>query len=93
MSEPELVESDPKPARVSQSPDRPYHVGDPLPNAMTCTELMRALNLKEATFYAYQKAGKFKRFEFRRPVSYAKRYSGALVTQYLLQAPFLAGKK
>lgn len=68
-----------------QPADRPLHVGDPLPNALGAEELMRALNLKSATFYAYQKAGKFKRFEFRRPVSYAKRYSGALVKQYLEQ--------
>lgn len=72
-----------KPTLRSQEPDRPYHVGEPLPNAMGCGELMRALNLRPGTFYAFQKAGKFKRFEFRRPVGRKKRYSGELVTRYL----------
>ena len=93
MNEPVVAEADLKPVRSSHPPDTPYHVGEPLPNALTGSELMRALNLKESTFYAYQKAGKLKRFEFLRPVSYAKRYSGALVTQYLTQTPRVAGKK
>jgi len=46
-------------------------------------ELRRALRLASSTFYAYQKEGRLKRFEFRRPVSPLKRYSGALVSRYL----------
>ncbi len=83
MTQPETVTDSLKPTGVSQEPARPYHVGEPLPNAMGCGELMRALNLKPATFYAFQKAGKLKRFEFRRPVGRKKRYSGELVTRYL----------
>ncbi len=63
----------------------PAHVGDPLPNALTASDLMRALNLGAATFFRYQKAGKFKRFEFRRAIGH-KRYSGVLVQRYLDQS-------
>ena len=87
MSEPVETTSAGSAPLPTQSADRPGHVGEPLPNALGSGELMRALNLKAPTFYAYQKAGKFKRFEFRRPVSHAKRYSGALVKQYLENAP------
>jgi len=83
MSEPETIAATERTSPVSHGPDRPYHVGDPIPNALGCSELRRVLNLTEGTFWAYQKAGKFKRFEFRRPVSYSKRYSGALVKRYL----------
>lgn len=83
MNEPDATAADTRPVRQSQSADRPYHVGEPLPNAMGPGELRRALNLTEPTFYAFQKAGKFKRFEFRRSVSPTKRYSGALVKRYL----------
>lgn len=70
-------------SRSKPSKARPYVVGETLPAAMGPGELRRALNLAIPTFYAYQKAGKLKRFEFRRPVSIQKRYSGALVTRYL----------
>jgi hypothetical protein len=84
MTEPESLAVDLKPLASGHAPARPYNVvGEPLPNAMGCGELMRALNLKPATFYAFQKAGKLKRFEFRRPVGRKKRYSGELVTRYL----------
>jgi hypothetical protein len=92
MSEPVLEIPAESASLPRQTADRPLHVGDPLPNALGASELMRALNLKRATFYAYMKAGRLKRFEFRRPVSYAKRYSGALVQQYLHNDP-LSGKK
>ena len=84
MSEPERIQTDPLPILGRQSADR-YHVGDPIPNALGSGELMRVLNLTEPTFYIYQKAGKLKRFEFRRPVG-SKKYSGALVKRYLDQA-------
>ena len=84
MSEIEVTPADSQPVPARQSADRPYHVGDPIPNALGSGELMRVLNLTEPTFYAYQKAGKLKRFEFRRPVG-TKRYSGALVKRYLDQ--------
>jgi hypothetical protein len=84
MSEPLETATEPVPAPPRPSDKRAY-VGDPLPNAMGADELMRVLNLKPATFYNYQKAGKLKRFEFRRPVSHTKRYSGALVKRYLEQ--------
>ena len=65
--------------------ERPYTVHDALPKAMGPKELRRALNLGASTFYRYQKAGKLKRFEFRRPVSTEKRYSGYLVARHLDQ--------
>ena len=86
MSEMEVATPDTRPLKPRQSADRPYHVGDPIPNALSAGELMRVLNLNEGAFYVYQKDGKFKRFEFKRPVSYSKRYSGALVKRYLDQA-------
>jgi hypothetical protein len=87
MTEPVGLLEDQKPSAVIHEPARPYHVGEPLPNAMGAGELMRALNLRPATFYAFQKAGKLKRFEFRRPVGRKKRYSGELVTRYLKNSP------
>lgn len=63
-------------------PDKLFHVGDPLPNTMSATELMQALNLKPWVFFKHQRAGKFKRFEFKRPIGH-KRYSGRLVAAYL----------
>ncbi len=83
MNAPAELTADQKPLAASHEPARPYHVGEPLPNALGAGELMRALNLRPATFYAFQKAGKLKRFEFRRPVGRKKRYSGELVTRYL----------
>lgn len=62
--------------------DRRVHVGDPLPNTMSANELMQALNLKPWVFFKHQRAGKFKRFEFKRPIGH-KRYSGRLVAAYL----------
>ncbi len=84
MSEPQTTpQADPSPP-ARQSAVKPYHVGEPIPNALGSGELMRVLNLTEPTFYAYQKEGKLKRFEFRRPVG-TKRYSGKLVKRYLDQ--------
>ena len=79
------ADATPEPAEMSvrSLTDRPYTVRDELPKAMGPGELRRALNLGASTFYRYQQTGKLKRFEFRRPVSAEKRYSGALVTRYL----------
>ena len=74
---------DPGGVSVRSLTDRPYTVSDDLPKAMGPADLRRALNLGASTFYRYQQAGKLKRFEFRRPVSTEKRYSGALVKRYL----------
>jgi len=70
---------------AARADNQPYRVHDDLPKAMGPGELRRALNLGASTFYRYQQAGKLKRFEFRRPVSAEKRYSGALVKRYLEQ--------
>lgn len=64
------------------APDKVFHVGDPIPNALSANDLMQVLNLKAWVFFKQQRAGKFKRFEFKRPVSH-KRYSGRLVAAYL----------
>lgn len=53
-------------------------------NTMSATELMDVLNLKPWVFFKHQRAGKFKRFEFKRPIGH-KRYSGRLVAAYLEQ--------
>lgn len=85
MSEPLETTTTPRLDLGRQSADRPGYVGEPMPNALGAEGLMRVLNLTPSTFYAYQKAGRLKRFEFRRPVSPTKRYSGALVKRYLEQ--------
>lgn len=59
-----------------------YRVGDPLPAAMGPGELMRALNMRRSQFHDFQRQGKFKRFEFARPIG-IKRYSGKKVSTYL----------
>lgn len=81
MDTTDVVEPSQKPAPVRQSA-APFCVGDPIPTTLGSGDLARVLNLPEPTFYQYQKEGKFKRFEFRRPFG-AKKYSGALVKRFL----------
>lgn len=59
-----------------------WPLGEPLPALLTSAELMRVLRMRPATFYAYKKAGQFKRFETKVPMGRAI-YSGAVVQQYL----------
>ena len=96
MTEPQLTETVPvdaplKPRRTRPKKQRiypkldktPFNVGDPLPNMLSTRELMRALNVNENTFDDLERAGKFKQFEFRKPIQKKRRYSGVLVTRYL----------
>jgi hypothetical protein len=58
--------------------------------AMTPRELRDALRLAESTFYAYQAAGKFDRFELKPRIG-PRRYSRKLVQQYLDGEPSARG--
>src|SRR3954468_4523244 len=41
-----------------------------IPTTMSAGELMQALNLKPWVFFKHQRAGKCKRFEFKRPIGH-----------------------
>ena len=59
-----------------------HRVGDPLPAAMGVPELAQVFGICLQTCYNWIQDGKFKRFEFRRPIG-SKKYSGRLVQAYL----------
>src|SRR3954470_17900575 len=47
-----------------------WTIADPLPNALGHGELMKALNMRSRSQFAlFQRADKFKRFEFARPIA------------------------
>lgn len=68
---------------TTQAESYGFRVGEALPNALGPGDLMRALNIRSRSqFAAFQRDGKFKRFEFARPIG-SKKYSGRKVAEYL----------
>jgi hypothetical protein len=71
-----------RPTDGDQQRQRPFYVGEPLPQRLTARDMQRVFGLKSSRFYALVKAGAFTHFEIQPQIG-PRTWSGERVMRYL----------